>query len=60
MLAAERGGHSDMTHYATDEGRRLLGGAVIRVICEELGITAAEVDLEKFNPENYSAEEIGF
>ena len=60
LLAAERGGHSDMTHYNTDEGRRLLGGQVIRVACEELGITTAEVDLEKFKPENYSAEEIGF
>ena len=51
---------SDRTHSSTDEGRRLLGGQVIRVICEELGITAGEVDLEKFKPENYSVEEIGF
>lgn len=59
-LAAERGAMSDRTHYATDEGRRLLGGQVIRMICEELEITAGEVDLEKFKPENYSVEEIGF
>ena len=59
-LAAERGAMSDRTHYSTDEGRRLLGGQVIRVLCEELGITAAEVDLEKFKPENYSVEEIGY
>lgn len=59
-LAAERGAHSDRTHYATDEGRRLLGGQVIRMICKELDIVSSEVDLEQFKPENYTAEEIGF
>ena len=59
-LAGERGAMSDRTHYATDEGRRLLGGQVIRIICEELDIVPTEVDLESFKPENYTAEEIGY
>ena len=59
-LAAERGAMSDRTHYSTDEGRRLLGGQVIRIICEELDIVPSEVDLETFKPENYTVEEIGY
>ncbi|MBR6793656.1 MAG: SGNH/GDSL hydrolase family protein [Clostridia bacterium] len=59
VLAAERGAMSDRSHYYTDEGRRLLGGQVIRIICEELDIVPSEVALETFKPENYTVEEIG-
>ncbi|MBQ8893087.1 MAG: SGNH/GDSL hydrolase family protein [Clostridia bacterium] len=52
--------HSDNVHYNTDEGRRILGGRVLAVVCKELGIDGAEVRLENFKPEDYSEKEIGY
>lgn len=52
--------HSDNVHYNTDEGRRILGGKVLAVICNELGIDAADVKLDDFKPEDYSEKEIGY
>ncbi len=51
---------SDMTHFNTDLGCEVMGGAVLSVICRELGISASEVKLESFRPENYSADSIGY
>ena len=51
---------SDMTHFNTDDGRALLGGRVVSVICNALGIDAKDVKIENFKPEDYSAENIGY
>ena len=51
--------HSDVTHYKTPEGTENIGGAVISTICRELGIKANEVNIENFEPEKYTAENIG-
>ena len=52
--------HSDFVHYYTDKGTEAIGGKVLAVICEALGIPAADVKLESFSPEKYSKENIGF
>ena len=52
--------HSDATHFSTDKGRELIGGKVISVICRELGITAAELNIESFEPEKYSEKSIAY
>lgn len=51
--------HSDWVHYYTPEGTELIGGRVIAVICEELGIKANEVNIENFEPERYTKSNIG-
>ena len=51
--------HSDFVHYYTDEGTELIGGAVLSVICKELDIAASEVNIENFDPEHYTKENIG-
>ena len=51
--------HSDCTHFATDKGTEIIGGRVISIICRELGIKASEVNIEGFEPENYSQSNIG-
>ena len=50
---------SDMTHYNTKVGAAYMGGKVLSVICRELGIAAADVNIEGFELENYSADNIG-
>lgn len=52
--------HSDWVHFYTPEGTEALGGRVLSVICSELGIKASEVNIENFEPEKYSADNIGF
>ena len=52
--------HSDFVHYYTDAGREAIGGKVLSVICEQLGISATDVKLEGFTPEKYSKDNIGF
>ena len=52
--------HSDAVHYYTDEGTALFGKKVLSVICGELGISAEEVNLKDFKPENYSKDNIGY
>ena len=52
--------HSDAVHFYTDEGTALIGNKVLSVICHELGISADEVDLETFDPEAYTDDNIGY
>ena len=51
--------HSDAVHYYTDEGREAIGGTVLSVICRQLDIAAEDVNLENFEPEKYSGDNIG-
>ena len=51
--------HSDRTHYYTPEATELIGGRVLAVICRELGLKASEVNIENFEPEKYTADNIG-
>lgn len=50
---------SDRTHYYTPAGTVYMGNKVLSVICNELGISAADIKMETFEPEKYSAENIG-
>lgn len=52
--------HSDAVHYYTDEGREAIGGKVLSIICRQLDIAAEEVNLENFEPEKYSDDNIGY
>lgn len=52
--------HSDGVHFYTDGGTELIGGRVLSVICKALDISASEVNLENFQPEKYSADNIGY
>lgn len=52
--------HSDAVHYYTDAGREAIGGKVLSVICRQLDIAAEEVNLENFEPEKYSDDNIGY
>lgn len=51
---------SDWVHFYTDKGTEIIGGRVLSVICSELDISADEVDIGGFNPENYSKDNIGY
>jgi len=51
---------SDATHFNTPLGTEHIGGAVIAVLCRELGISPADINIESFEPEKYSAESIGY
>ena len=59
-LSATDKHRSDATHFNTDAGCELMGGAVLSVICRELGIAASEIEIENFEPEKYSADSIGY
>ena len=50
---------SDMTHYNTPEGAAYMGGKVLSVICGTLGISASDVNVEGFELEKYTADNIG-
>lgn len=50
---------SDMTHFNTPAGAARVGGKVLSVICNELGISASEVAIEGFELEKYTKENIG-
>lgn len=50
---------SDMTHYNTPEGAAYMGGKVLSVICDTLGISASDVNVEGFELEKYTADNIG-
>ncbi len=52
--------HSDFVHFYTDGGTEAIGGKVLAVICEQLGIAAKDVKIENFSPEKYSDKNIGF
>ncbi|MBO5945466.1 MAG: hypothetical protein J6Q69_02550, partial [Clostridia bacterium] len=51
--------HSDATHYYTPEATELIGGRVLATICRELDIKASEVNIESFEPEKYTSDNIG-
>ena len=51
---------SDWVHFYTPEGTEHIGGRVLSVICKELNISAKDVNIENFEPEKYSKENIGF
>lgn len=51
--------HSDATHFYTPEATEIIGGRVLSIICRELKISPNEVNIENFEPEKYSAENIG-
>jgi hypothetical protein len=51
---------SDWVHFYTPEGTEIIGGRVLSVICEQLGITPGEVKIENFNPERYTKDNIGY
>lgn len=50
---------SDMTHFNNPLGAARVGGQVLTVICEELGISANEVNIEGFELHKYSKQNIG-
>ena len=52
--------HSDFVHYYTEKGRERIGGKVLSVICRELNISAKEVNIKDFKPENYDSDNIGY
>lgn len=51
---------SDKTHYSTPLGAAYMGGRVLSVICKALDISAAEINVENFELEKYSADNIGY
>ena len=51
--------HSDWVHFYTDKGTEMIGGRVLSIICAELGICGEEIDINNFEPEKYSAQNIG-
>lgn len=50
---------SDMTHFNTDAGRELVGGRVLSVICNALGIDEKSLVTNKFVKEDYTDDSIG-
>ena len=52
--------HSDFVHFATPAATEKIGGRVLSVICKSLDISASEVNIEGFVPENYSKDNIGY
>lgn len=51
---------SDWVHFYTPKGTEMIGGRVLSVICSELGISASDVNIENFEPERYSKDNIGY
>ena len=51
---------SDMTHFNTPQGTKLIGDRVISVICELINIDAAQVKTEDFVLEKFSDKSLGF
>lgn len=52
--------HSDAVHFNNDKGIALTGGKVLAVICKELKISPSDVNIDDFEPENYSESNIGY
>lgn len=57
--SAPDGCHSDMTHYSTPAGIEHVGTSVVKLLCRELEIEPAEVDMDTFYPEAYPKKVIG-
>ena len=51
---------SDWVHFYTPLGTEAIGGRVLTVISEQLGISPAEINIENFTPERYSEKTIGY
>ena len=51
---------SDWVHFRTPKATEVIGGRVISIACELLGIAANEVNIENFEPEKYSNDNIGY
>ena len=51
---------SDWVHFYTPSGTEVVGGRVLSVICEILKIAPSEINIENFNPERYSKDNIGY
>lgn len=51
--------HSDWVHYYTHEATELIGGRVLSIISNLLDIKPSEINLNNFEPEKYSKENIG-
>ena len=60
MAKAPDSYHSDSVHFYTDDGTALIGGRVLSVICEELDISASDVNIKDFKPESYSSDNIDY
>ena len=50
---------SDWVHFYTPEGTEVIGGRVLSIICDLLNITPAEINIENFQPEKYTKDNIG-
>lgn len=59
MSQAPESYHSDSVHFYTNEGTELIGGKVLATISEQLGIEAADINIENFSPEKYTKDNIG-
>ena len=51
---------SDWVHFYTPAATEVIGGRVLSVICPLLDISPDEINIENFNPENYSKDNIGY
>lgn len=51
---------SDWVHFYTPIGTEFVGGRVLSVICELLEITPEKINIDSFNPERYSKDNIGY
>ena len=51
---------SDMTHFNTPQGTKLLGDKVVNVICKHLNIETDSCEMVEFCPEKFSEKQIGF
>lgn len=51
---------TDAVHLYTNEGRELMGDAVVSFICRELGIEAKDINIKDFHPEKYTVDNIGY
>ena len=51
---------SDVTHFNTPKGVEAMGNRVVAVICRALDITANRVNIENFEPNAYTADNVGY
>lgn len=51
---------SDWVHFYTAEGTEIIGGRVLSLISKTLDITPDKINIENFEPEKYSKDNIGY
>ena len=51
---------SDMTHFNTEKGIKLIGGEVLGVICKELGIDVSKLKDKDIRPDEINKKELGY